>query len=204
MPIHIPGKRDKHGKVGAGKREAIATLSLTAMVDMFTVLTIFLLQNYKETGEVIKLRKDVELPQASQIRELTPSQVVIITKDMVLLNDLELIERSKVEVAKDWLIRPLYIELKKNLLLEEQEYRRNLQNRIKKVVNTVREKEQKEEDLKKITLQADKDVDFLTIKKIMYTITEAGSSEIHFAVITNEDKRFKKPKDDSIEEGPQG
>ena len=45
MPIFTPGKRDRSNrKVGATQRSAVAVLSLTAMVDMFTVLAVFLLQ----------------------------------------------------------------------------------------------------------------------------------------------------------------
>ena len=35
----------------------------------------------------------------------------------------------------------------------------------------------------KITISADKETDFLTVKKVMYTVTEAGIVEINFAVI---------------------
>ena len=49
MPIHPPGQRyryNKHMMKGQGtKRDVAAVLQLTAMVDMFTVLAIFLLQN---------------------------------------------------------------------------------------------------------------------------------------------------------------
>ena len=40
------------------KRSVTAILSLTAMVDMFTVLVIFLLQNYSATGEVLFIPKE--------------------------------------------------------------------------------------------------------------------------------------------------
>ena len=39
---------------------------------------------------------------------------------------------------------------------------------------------------RRVTVQADKKIDFLTIKKIMYTVTEAGAEEINFAVIVTE------------------
>ena len=39
------------------------------------------------------------------------------------------------------------------------------------------------EPWKKITVQAHKEIDFLTIKKILFTLTEAGAGEINFAVI---------------------
>ena len=47
------------------------------------------------------------------------------------------------------------------------------------------------DDFLKLTIQADKTVDFLSVKKIMYTVTEAGIQEINFAVL-------KKPEDSAI------
>jgi biopolymer transport protein ExbD len=47
----------------------------------------------------------------------------------------------------------------------------------------------------KITIQADKSVDFLTVKKVMYTVTEAGIAEINFAVIKLPDE-IKEPSGD--------
>ena len=41
MPIHVPGKRERRGRVVNKKRSAVAALSLVAMVDLFTVLVVF-------------------------------------------------------------------------------------------------------------------------------------------------------------------
>ena len=47
----------------------------------------------------------------------------------------------------------------------------------------------KKKDLRRITVQAGKKLDFLTVKKILYTVTEAGASEVNFAVVErSEDK----------------
>ena len=40
-----------------------------------------------------------------------------------------------------------------------------------------------------MTIQADKAIDFLTLKKIMYTVTEAGVFEINFAVLKREEDK---------------
>lgn len=188
MPIHVPGKRNRKNKLSRGGRSTVATLSLTAMVDMFTVLTIFLLQNYKETGEVIKLRNDVDLPQATQIRELEPANVVIISKDMIMVNENPVIPIANVEKQSQWLIYPLYQLVTQTIAADKQLHESKLRNKIQDVVADVRKKERKRKDFRQITLQADKETDFLTIKKIMYTLTEAGASEIHFAVLTVENK----------------
>jgi biopolymer transport protein ExbD len=89
MPIHHPGTKFRHSKILSkrkGKRELVALLSLTAMVDMFTVLVIFLLQNYNATGQVIYIPKDVTLPKAEKIKELMPAIVVTISNKEILID----------------------------------------------------------------------------------------------------------------------
>ena len=41
---------------------------------------------------------------------------------------------------------------------------------------------EKKKDWGRVTVQADKEIDFLTIKKVLYTATEAGATLINFAV----------------------
>ena len=40
-------------------------------------------------------------------------------------------------------------------------------------------------EYEKMTLQADENIDFLTIKKVMFTLQEAGIKEINFGSDTN-------------------
>jgi hypothetical protein len=59
MPIHPPGERFRYSRLlrkKKGKRDVAAVLQLTAMVDMFTVLVVFLLQNYNVTGQVLYIQ----------------------------------------------------------------------------------------------------------------------------------------------------
>ena len=42
---------------------------------------------------------------------------------------------------------------------------------------------------RKVTLQADKDMDYLTLKKIMYSIYKAGGGPINFAVAKETEKK---------------
>jgi biopolymer transport protein ExbD len=53
------------------------------------------------------------------------------------------------------------------------------------------EEKEKKKDWGRVTVQADKEIDFLTIKKVLYTATEAGATLINFAV-------SQKSKDDVI------
>src|SRR5271168_3304585 len=88
MPIYAPGKRDpkrRHSGVNS-RRSSVTGLSLTSMVDMFTILVVFLLMNYSSTGEIIYIPKDVKLPKASQTKELKPAHIVTLTQTDVVLD----------------------------------------------------------------------------------------------------------------------
>jgi len=188
MAIYAPGIRDRHGRKGGGaKKSMVVILSLTAMVDMFTVLTVFLLQNYKT--DAIQLKKSVPLPSASSIKKLKPAHIVVITKDEIFLNEDPVAMTEEVKEAEWWEV----VKLKDGLKLEIEKKKQEMEGGIKNILKgkkdpsamTPEELEEYESQRYawgRVTLQADKDVDMLTVKKIMYTITEAGASLINFAV----------------------
>ncbi len=186
MAIFRPGERHRYHNILSkrkGKRDVTALLSLTAMVDMFTVLVIFLLQNYNATGEIIYIPKEVVLPKATSVRELKPSHVVTISNKEILLDKVVVATFDDVVAAEDWNIPKLKDQLQDALIKSKAEQESKLQNKIRDVVESTRG--QADEDLNawsKVTIQADKGVDFLTIKKVLFTATEAGAGEINFAV----------------------
>lgn len=188
MAIYAPGKRDrKNRQISNGKKSLVAILSLTAMVDMFTVLTVFLLQNYKSTGEVLFIPKEVVLPDAAETKELTPAHVVTISNQFVFLDQEPLVDFNEVKGQRDWLVRPLYQKLIDAIQKSEVEARESLKSQVKKVVGNQQNPNEKAiNEFRRVTVQADKKIDFLTIKKVMYTVTEAGAEEINFAVIVKE------------------
>lgn len=194
MAIYAPGKRGRNGKKGGAKRSTVVMLSLTAMVDMFTVLAVFLLQNYRV--EEIQLKKSVPLPEATAVKKLKPAHVVVITKEAIFLDETQVEKFEVVKEAEHWLIVPLQEGLQKAIEAKKLEMESGLKNALKDTFNDKDQKDMTEEEREeerakryawgRVTMQADKDIDFLTIKKVMYTITEAGASLINFAVTPKE------------------
>ena len=193
MPIFIPGKRDRHGRLRGGQRSAVATLQLTAMVDLFTVLAVFLLQNYASTGEVIFVPRGMELPMASSIKNLKPSNVLIISESGISMNEKRITSYLEVKTQKDWMIE----SLKKQIIFEIEEGKRKKlisQNKLRSKLKKAKKgsqsssKEKELEDFYRITIQSDKKMDFLTVKKVVYTAMEAGIREVNFAVLQKESK----------------
>jgi biopolymer transport protein ExbD len=193
MAIYVPGRRNHRTNrpLGGGKRAVVAMLSMTALVDMFTVLAVFLLQNYQTTGEVIEISDKVILPQASAVKEIKPATVVTISKFNIQVNKENVATFQTVKEQEDWMIQPLQQKLQDAFKALDDKRRVVGLVAIKKAVDDAKDKDPKKEkeDDTRVTVQADKSIDFLTLKKVMYTVTEAGASQINFAVLKSEDKK---------------
>jgi biopolymer transport protein ExbD len=189
MAIFAPGKKFRNHRLLSRKnrkRDVIALLSLTAMVDMFTVLAIFLLQNYNTEGLIVNIPKDIQLPKAHVIKELKPAVVITVSQNEVKVDDLVIATFAQVKDTKDWMIQPLYFETQKAIekakaKVEKSTVLNDVRTALRPDLNGA-----DEGAWKKVTVQADKEIDFLTVKKVLYTLTEAGAGEINFAVIKRE------------------
>src|SRR5580658_8038569 len=77
---------DQRRKKKTRRRLMIAGLTLTSMVDMFSLLVIFLLQTFSTSPELVMVTKGVTLPVAVTARELDDSPVLAISADEVYLD----------------------------------------------------------------------------------------------------------------------
>ena len=119
MAIYAPGKRSRRGHMSSSKKSLVVVLSLTAMVDMFTVLAVFLLQNYRV--EEIQLKKSVPLPEATAVKKLKPAHVVVVTQEEIFLDDTPVARFETVKEQEHWLIEPLQEGLRKAIEEKKQE-----------------------------------------------------------------------------------
>src|ERR671933_2171684 len=92
MAILTPGKRPcpriAQSKVfgkkfGRKKRGLYAGLTLTSLVDVMTIIVIFLLMNFSANGEVLYMSKDIKLPDAYHGAQLERAPVVSVSADAV-------------------------------------------------------------------------------------------------------------------------
>lgn len=188
MAIHVPGYRSSNKrlrKLGGRKANVVAVLSLTAMVDMFTVLTVFLLQNYNpETGAVLDLPQEVQLPKAARHKQLKPSHVLTISEKGVFLNKRPMARLEDLKDENDLLIPLLKTELENAIAAKFREDKENFAARLKEAVDAAKVRVPvTDRSHSKVTIQADQGIGVLIIKKVMHTASEAGASEINFAVL---------------------
>lgn len=190
MPIYAPGIR-KGRYVQSIKRDVVAVLQLTAMVDMFTVLVVFLLQNYAVTNQILPIAEKIELPQAKEVKTLKPSHVVIFSDGIVTLNE-DVLGPLKEQTSEDqWIFPPLKQKMEELLELSRSGGSNFLLAQLKKIQQDLEDDDVIKEAPFRVTIQADEKTNFLEIKKIMYTLTDAGVREMNFAVIKTPDLNFE-------------
>jgi biopolymer transport protein ExbD len=81
----------KHGK---WKRNINADLLLTALIDAFSILVIFLLMSFSSTGDILFLNKNTELPKAALATILERNPVVKIDENKLYVEDKEVTTES--------------------------------------------------------------------------------------------------------------
>ncbi len=153
-------------KGGLGKKSGYAELNLTSMVDMLTILVVFLLQTFSASGELLTVSKNITLPEALNYRDLEQAPIIAVSRDSVTLNGDPKADSQELsrENTVDWKIPQLHDDLVV------------LKNNFKLL-------HPNPEDWKGLVIvQADKNIDFKVIKKVMYTCAVAGYNNVNFAV----------------------
>ncbi len=103
---HLNPKGKKHQK------NMYSDLLLTALIDAFSILVIFLLMSFSANGEVIYMNKDMELPKAAQSEKLERTTVVKLESDKIFIEDKEIPKEGLVAALMD--VRKNYKETHPN------------------------------------------------------------------------------------------
>ena len=90
---HLTARAHKKSK---GKRLLLVSLSLTAMVDMFSLLVIFLLQSFATSPELLIVTKGVVLPSARTGLEIKNAPLISIAQDGIYLDQVRIGETKQV------------------------------------------------------------------------------------------------------------
>lgn len=96
-------------KWGNWKRGIVADLLLTALIDAFSILVIFLLMSFSSTGDILFIGKGTELPKATRTDILERNPVVKIEEGKMYLEDQVITEETLVGALLD--IRKKFLEL---------------------------------------------------------------------------------------------
>lgn len=153
---HLINRRRKRS---AGKKSTEFVLMLTSMVDMFSILVIFLLQTFSNSPEIITL-KDVNLPDSLTPSAVKSAPVLAISKSGDIFLDQKLIGSAK-EITS----------APRKLLDQLQSIRKNWKSY------------HKEDFSGEINFQADKDTSSALVSQVMGLLTSTEFQSIQLAVL---------------------
>src|ERR1700716_3255298 len=98
---------------GHGKKSMYAELNLTSMVDMLTILVVFLLQTFSASGELLSVQKNIVLPEAQNFKDLEQAPIIAVSKDSVTLDGRMVANADQLNTdnTADWKITDLHDQL---------------------------------------------------------------------------------------------
>lgn len=144
------------------KRGVTSPLMLTSLMDIFTVLVVFLLAS-ASTAQ-LPSNKDIVLPSSSAVNQPEDTLVIQISNTEIIVQGRKIAD-VKQALADDSPMIPS--------LVEELKYRESLARRSATT----------EEETKKVTIMGDEKIPFELLKKVMASCTQTVYTELSFAVL---------------------
>ncbi len=133
--------------------ENLCKPQLTSLIDVMTILLVFLIKSFSVEGDIITQSPQVQLPVSVSKQKPEIVQSVEITKTNITSGGTVITDIKSFCNNKELMIEPLYKKLKNNL-------KNN-----------------------KIMIQSDKDIEFNIVKRVMFTCSKAGFTDFTVLVI---------------------
>ena len=147
---------------------ASGSVNLISMMDILTVLLLFLLKSYVAGGEVMVPPAGIRLPGSSADQPPQPSLVVAIDDDEILIGNERVTTVAEALGTPDLEIAPLTARL------QAVQRQQDEIARLRGVAPTPQ---------RVATIQGDRDIEFRVLQKVMYTIGHNGYENIALAVL---------------------
>ncbi len=156
--------RRKHRK----RSDGTVKLNITSMIDMFTLMVVFLLKNYSAQGQLVTPATNLLLPTSSVEKNAGEALSVKVSAGNIMVENAVVIDEKAYQAIltqKDFLIEPLYNVLKK------------YSDEAKKSAAMF-----KTEFSGKISIQGDVAIPYNVLTRVMYTCGQAGYPVMNLVV----------------------
>jgi len=170
--MSAPSKRRVPLLLGSGKSKAVsragdrkAALNLTSMIDMFTILVVFLLMSYSAEGALVTISDALTLPKAHSEQGIQMKLEIQVNRQVIVVDGDPIVAVDAAILSTGGSIPALVTRLKDHM-----EYARNVRGTIT------------EEEMK-INIQGDQEIPALLLQRVMASCSEAGFMSQNLAVI---------------------
>lgn len=164
LPMTAAQARQRRGT----EQGVVARLQLTSLIDIFTVLLLFLLKSVVVGGTVVTPWPGVKLPPSSSTATFKESPVVVVARNQIVVDGAAVCPTEQVAQATELRVPALEAALaavrqKTEALAEQRGSARKFEGRL--------------------ILQADETIPFHVLQKVMYTSQTVGFYDITLAVL---------------------
>ncbi|MDG0817552.1 ExbD/TolR family protein [Bdellovibrio svalbardensis] len=154
------------------KKNSTFALNITSMTDMFTILLVFLLQTYSTSDVQIIPETGLRLPSSAS--QSNPVEAIKISLSGEALK----IDQTKIADVKNEDFLPQDLEEKDSNFIKP------LFEELDKLAKNSSDKAHVKEG--RILLQADKELPYATLRKVMYTASMAGFPQLKLVTLVGE------------------
>jgi biopolymer transport protein ExbD len=152
------------------KRPLRVYLNMTSMMDIFTIILVFLMKQFSAEGSIITPAKGLKLPNSSIEKAAQMSLSVVVSRIQIMVEDSTITKTVDVmdnikEHPKDFLIGALYGELKKRA-----KYAEDMEVKYGKPFG------------REVFIQLDEALPFEMLTRVLYTCGQAGFPNTRLAV----------------------
>jgi len=156
----IPSKIKKHDTTSGDVK-----VQLTSMMDMFTIILVFLLMAYSTEGQLITPSDDITLPESSVDKSPEVGLDLVVSREWIMVNQDPVIKVKEVIETKSFIIKPL----QEKLYLYAREAKRMEELYGSKFSG-------------KVTIQGDKSIPYKLLVKVMATCGKSDYPNMRFVV----------------------
>jgi biopolymer transport protein ExbD len=133
---------------------------MTSLIDILTLLLVFLLQSFSAEGNLVTPSSDLQLPVSTSQKAAKPALMLELTKEGVVAEGTKLANNNSFSASSDLLVKNVFAYL-----------------------NTQKSRLGNPQEQNKIILQCDRDLEFNIVKRIMFTCSKAGFTDFSVLVI---------------------
>jgi len=148
-------------------------IDITSLLDILTIIMVFLLQSYNSSGVIINIPKDIELPKSTSESLNTFGVNIQVSKSQIWIDDKEVVNTDTTDTSQ------LFDEGGRRII--------PLYNELIKIKETIKLSGKLSPDAKAFSgvanLVVDKSLKYNYLKRVMYTCAAAGFKEFKFIVL---------------------
>lgn len=136
---------------------------LTSLIDVMTILLVFLIKSFSTEGNIVTPAEDLMLPVSTSQNTPEIRCSLVITKKSILVDGMELVPLTNLTKSDSMMIPSLYkwMSVEKNKCTDSS-------------------------GIKELMIQCDRDIEFAIVKKVMFTCSKAGFTNYTVLVMQEE------------------